>query len=68
LIAAEFAERQDERIKIGDALSGGRNEREEKALAIKFLEIKSLLGKKPGGARASRSDEIVEGDGTVVSH
>src|SRR6202040_2536285 len=57
LIAAELAERENERIKIRDALTGGRNECEEEALAVKFLEIKSFLGKKPG-ARASRSDEI----------
>src|SRR6202034_2477089 len=39
LIAAQFAERQEQRVEVRDSLSGGRNQREEQALAVKFLEI-----------------------------
>ena len=47
LIAAQFAQREDERIEFGNALSGGRNQREQQALAVEFLEIESLLSGKP---------------------
>jgi len=67
LIAPQFAQRQDQRIEVGDPLSGGRNQREEQALAVEFLEIEGLLGEDRGAA-AWFADEVAETDSSEIVH
>src|SRR5260370_10897354 len=50
LVAAQFAEGADERIKFGESLPAWRYEREEQALAVELLEVEGLLGEERSGA------------------
>jgi hypothetical protein len=44
LVAAQLAQCEDQRIEFGQALAARRDQREENALAVEFLEIEGLLG------------------------
>src|SRR5580704_2259949 len=67
LIAAQFAQRKDERIEFGNALSGRRYQREQQALAVEFLEIKSFLMENRRAA-AWFAGEVSEADSSEVAH
>src|ERR1700680_2840890 len=49
LVAPQFAERADQRIKLGESFPAWRYEREEQALAVELLEVEGLLGEERGG-------------------
>ena len=52
---------------FGNPLTGRRNQREQQALAVEFLEIESFLGEDRGAA-AGFAGEVAEVDGCEFAH